>query len=271
MNTIDIDVIVNKVIVRDQLSDGDYPRLLDIALDGYKQVFRKVLPNYKTLLLTWDDDSRRMIKYPKDYSKYLIVGVPFLMPNGNMSILTLSRNDDMYFDKPVVCDCTCENNLTVTSSVDSTLDLLETGQTPFTDSFYFGRTYRDGQYVGEMYGLGGGQSYMGSFTPDDANQCFWFGSDVPVNNGGIVLRYKPLAIDYDGQTVKGIPEAAEETLIAWTQWKRLNIRNSGMGERDKAEYRYIAERDDLNNHTNGMTSSEILDAYFEGLTFGIAR
>lgn len=269
MNTITIDSIVDKVIVREQLSDHHYARIFDIALDGYRDLFRGVFPNYKTLLLTWNNDEERYINYPSDYDKYLIVGVPFIMPSGNMSILTLSKNDLLYFDKPVECECTCVNNVAV-ESVSETLNLLATGEVPFTQTYPFGRTYRDGQYVGELFGLGGGQSYMGSFTEDIRNKRFCFGRDVPAGQE-IVLRYRPTAVDVDGQSVKGIPEAAQEALIAWTQWKILNRRNSSKADRDEGEYRYLVERDKLNMQLNGMNASEIIDAFFEGLTFGIAR
>jgi hypothetical protein len=269
MNTIDIDTVINKVITREQLSDHHYARLLDIAVDGYKDIFKKIMPDYKTLLLTWDNDDERFINYPSDYSSYIIVGVPFIMPNGNMSILTLSKNDLLYFDKPRACECNCTLNVAVEEPVSNTLELLSTGYAPFNQMFPFGRTYRNGQYVGEMYGLGGGQSFMGSFTDDTRNKRFVFGRDVPKNTE-IVLRYKPVAIDYS-QALVGIPADAEESLIAWTQWKMLNRRNSTKSERDEAEYLYICRRDEFNMNLNGPTASEIEDAFYEGLCFTVAR
>lgn len=269
MNTT-IDIIVDKVINREQLGDRQFPRLFDIALDGYKQIFRRALPNYKTLFLHWDDPVRRFIKYPQDYDKYMMVGVAVRMPSGNVSILTLSRNDYLCFDKPLDCVCDCENNETVTRGVDRTMAVMQDGFTPFNNMYSYGAGFRDGQYIGELYGFGGGQSYMGSFTEDPTNQRFVFGADVPTDTQ-IVLRYRPAAVTYDGQSVTGVPDMAEEALIAWVQWKRLNQINSSINERDAAEYRYNEELNRLNIYMNAMEDSEIMDLVFEGLTFSISR
>lgn len=271
MSTTTLDIVVDKVISRDQLSNREYARLFDLAVDGYKEIFRRVLPDYKTVFLHWDDTDRRFIKFPQDYDSYLIVGIAVTMPSGNRSILTLSRNDYLLFDEPVVCDCTCSGNQVVEAvTIDNNITLLQQGLCPFGEQWYFGAGFRDGQYVGEYYGLGGGQSFAGSFTVDNINKRFVFGTDVPTDQE-IVLRYTPTAVNYDGQSIKGIPDMAEAALIRYVQWARLNLRNSGRGDRDEAEYRYRDERNNLSVQINKMTESEVMDAVFEGLTFSISR
>lgn len=238
-------------------------RLIPIAVRGWNTLFREALTETKTVILTFDNPNIRIIDYPYDYDYYTKIGVVVTTGTGTKKIMTLSLNQYMY--KPTDADiaqanCTCETAETMSEN----LAAMQGGEIPFTYYTIFSNAWRGGQYVGELYGMGGGESSAGSFVPDDANARFVFSSHLPLDCE-IVMEYKRFATTDMANT--RIPLYAREAMIAWVKWRMLNRVNSSIGERREAQIRYEEEAYKLYEQQVSLTKSEIYDRLYEAAPF----
>lgn len=265
IGTLSFDDIVKKARGRFELGPEHHVRLLEMAVDGYKVIFRSALPIKRTLLTYMDDIVRRTVMFPSDMDDWFKVGMRVNNGVGN-TLLTLSRNRNL-IPEPATSSCACDCEPATT--VEGVLTQIESGVVPYTDMFSFGTGWRDGQYVGEFYGMGGGLSIAGSFNVDYENNRFIFGTDVPTDRE-IGIQYRPSALEIDGQKTK-VPDVALEAMIAWLNWKKKNDRNSSQSAMDAAGYAFDGELKDLHKKIHKIRKEEFLDLLYENLYFGVKR
>lgn len=258
-----IEEIIQHVIGEVEMDSRIAARLVPIAVRGWNTIFREAVKETKTVVLPFVNPNIRVIDYPFDYDYYTKIGVTIDTLGGTKKIMTLSLNQYMY--KPTNEDiaqanCTCESSGVLSTD----LATIQNDQVPFGYYSIFQNAWRGGQYVGELYGLGGGESAAGCFVPDDLNSRFVFSNDVPIQSY-IVLEYKVVGTINGANT--RIPLIATEAMIAWVKWKMLHNRNSGIGERREAQMRYEEEVYKYYEQQQSLTASEILDELYEGAGF----
>jgi len=205
---VNIDYAVNQCLV--DIEDYDlaqYQRFLQFAYLGYTDLNLFVTQNVKVAYLRINDN--KTVDLPNDFIDYLKIGVEI-----NGQVWTLTLNDDMLLPRSTdACGETTPPDLrTIGDNVDGT-------EQP-NYGFYFASHFRNGQYVGESYGIGGGFN-MAYFRIDHERRQIAFDSEIP--DGTIILEYKSSGVKADGSTV--IPRKVIPALTAYIHWRRLQYNN----------------------------------------------
>lgn len=255
--------IIKNVLNEEELDARSAARLIPIAVRGYHEIYKTAMADMKTVYLTFDNIALKTINYPVDYDYYSKVGMFVTSCNGTKRLITLSINRRLrkVTDEDVtaaLCDCDSTGN------ANSDTESVCNGLMPFSNQYTFRNVMRGGQFVGEVFGLGGGESYKGSFNYDDYNCRFSFSGEVP-SDAIIVLEYKPNPLIARGNTK--IPRKGQEVIIAWVKWRMLNRRNSNINEREEARQLYLAAHEALSDYEDSMTGSELKDMIYEHASF----
>lgn len=151
---------------------------------------------------------------PKDYVQWTKVGIKYCG-----TLITLSVNDDLMmedgydecgdeFSSALQCANDC-NNIEVLSGL-------------WGGTFEFASHYRGGNYVGEMYGAGGGWNRNGYFNIDKRLNLIQFDSSVPRTE--IVLEYMSDASTANINTI--IPSGLEDVLRMGCHWQLAEFSKS---------------------------------------------
>lgn len=134
-------------------------------------------------------------KLPDDYIDYVKVGI-----NMRGVIWTLGMNSDIALPR----DADCGNDARD----------LYTGNLVYpTGGYYFTDHYRDGEFVGGLYGMGGGFREAYYRIDRERHQIVFSG---PTPRGEVVLEYKSSGIS--SQTL--IPREAVNAIVAYIHYKR---------------------------------------------------
>lgn len=156
---------------RQDFSPKNYQRYLQYAINIYKEYISMGI-NPSVEVMYADIDSLGCVDMPIDYEYYTKVG---LLING--TCYTLTRNDNMPLNRRTdTCGDEIDDTLVSTSVTDLAI----------TEGCYFAAHYRAGNYVGEMYGLGGGYNQAGYFREDIKLRRFQF-TEVPLTE--VVIEY----------------------------------------------------------------------------------
>ncbi len=216
-----------------------YQQFLKWGFDAYRELNLFSLPQIKTRYLTMS--ANRTVELPDDYVNYTAIGINI---GGQYWLLT--RNDGMALRRTE----DCPTDIQSVSSVDTTI-------LPY--SYEFSGYYRNGQYVGEQYAVGGGWNTQGYYRIDTELGRIQFSSVVP--NAQIVLEYKSTGVDCDG-TVE-IPYQAITAVVAYIHWKRVqndeNKRRSG-GEIADRKKDWTSAFNNLKHYNLMFTMQEYLDS-----------
>jgi len=158
---------------RDDFSPRFYQKIMQYCINSYKEDLAfKINPAVEVMYATMNDVG--IIPMPVDMEFYTKIAIKL----GN-TYYTLTLNPDM----PI--------NNRLDGCGDPILDVSNDPQLLQTEwytgyGYYFAAHYRDGNYVGEMYGLGGGVNSSGYFNLDWKNRQFQF-TGVPQTE--IVIEY----------------------------------------------------------------------------------
>jgi hypothetical protein len=236
-----IDYVVHNVqnAIND-MGTTNYRRLLQFAIDGYHELNLYILPQIKSTFITPDDTGTAA--FPNDYIFYTAIGVCV-----GDSIVNLTMKNNM-----------CPPGAEQTPLADILQSGTAFGFGPY--SYYYGTTYRNGQYVGELYGVGGGWNKHGYYKEDRGLRQFNFSNILAGRQ--LILEYKASGIDCDGSVV--IPLEAVPALRAYVLWQ-IEEHNSQIAPSIKErKYRmYIKEYDRLRFFVNRKTVSEFLDQKYK--------
>jgi len=241
----ELDYCVHSVMADlDETSTVNYPRYLKWAIDCFNELNLYVSPVIKTVELQIEDNLT--IPYPEDYINYVAIGV-----NINGKLWTLTRNDDIALDRRENCPVALAE--AVTLSQDQTQNQI-LSIIPYR--YYFGGTFRGGQYVGEQYAFGGGWNYKGYYTEDHEKKRFQFSSAVPKST--IVLEYKSTGIDCDGSVQ--VPMPSIPAIVSYIHWKRIEHNNRvPMADKERKYSLWKVEFQKLRHYNLMFTMSEYLD------------
>lgn len=228
-----------------ETTTNNYSYYLNWGLDIWREInlFKAVV--IKTIYVTMGDNFT--IPYPSDYIKYMAVGTPI-----NGRLWTLSLNQNLLPKKLDECDVPIEEVI-ANPNIAST----------YPYAYYFSGSFRNGQYVGEQFALGGGWNKKGYFKEDDDNKQFIFQGVVP--KGEIVIQYQSTGVACDG-TVE-IPYETISTIKAGIHW--LMIENDKLMQRqnpsaqialsNRKERLFKSEWSKLSHYRMAFTIAEYYD------------
>lgn len=248
MKLVTLDYIVKNVIASlEETTLRRYQTYLQYSIRGFREIGLFATTTTKIAYLPMLPN--KAVDLPSDYTKYCKIGV---VVNGRVILLGLD-------DSLVLNDSfnSCGDPIEIAMGVangtisDASLALYNFG-------FYFLDHYHNGQFVGGMFGLGGGFNGRGYYRVNESANQIQFSSEVGATT--IVLEYISDGLSPDGTA--SVPVQAVECLLAWTHWKRLEFKKGvTLGEKQDAERRYIIEFRKLKHFELMFTANEYLDSY----------
>lgn len=210
---VSIDYIVKNVMVQLESENNfkKYQTYLSYAIRGMRELGLTSAPYVKTAHL--EMLSNKAINLPSDYLRYTKIGI---CVNGR--ILTLGLDNSL---------CLNDNYSECGDPLEIAMANLSEDELENVDGFFgygfgypFLDTFVNGQFVGGIYGVGGGYNSRGYYRVNEAMNQIQFTSDVPSET--IVLEYIADPINPDGSA--SVPKNAIEALIAFVNWKVLEYK-----------------------------------------------
>ena len=192
---------------------------------------------------------------PADYLSYTKIGFCY-----RGQIINLGLNNELCLPRGKDECGTVEE---IVRDVDCSSSTLDYGYGRYG---YVGH-FRNGQYVGELYGLGGGfaESY---YRIDKAKQQIVFSSDVP--GGEVILEYKSSGIEADGSMLVDLRTFA--AIRAYIHWQK-DEHNKAVpaGEKERLRNLFTLELDKLGDIQASFTAQEYLDMHYKASRTGPKR
>lgn len=192
------------------------------------------------------------VNLPDDYIDYHKIGI---LSNGQ--VWTLSINDNIALPRREVCGQTIRSVITSGNPEGVGMNY----------GYYFPDHYRNGRFVGGLYGLGGGFNTAYYRIDKGRNQIILSGS---VPRCEIVLEYQSNGISTSRESL--IPMVCREVLIAYAVWKMAE------GDMDMPMNRimlykqnYYEEIEKFRFLETSITLDEFKDALYEGFYNGPKR
>lgn len=173
---LNLDYVVRSM--QNELNDysmNQYKRLLQLVIDGLG--FLRIYHAGAIQVAYLKVNSAGIVVFPRDYIKYSKIG---LYMHGQ--VVTLTLNNSMALNRAQICT----EDIRVMEK-ESGRAILST----INDGYYFAPHYRGGNYIGGLYGIGGGfnQAY---YKIDEVAKQIQFNGIIP--SGEIVLEYQSTGI-----------------------------------------------------------------------------
>lgn len=222
-------------------------KYLQYIIMGYRELKLKGQTNVSTAYLKMNSVLNSPL--PPDYVDWIKVGV-----NYGGKLLTLSVNQDLMMENRYD-ECGDEfssalSNLEQCNSLQSIYEVYG-GVYTWIDH------YRAGNYVGELYGAGGGNNPAGYFKVDKQMNLIQFTPEVPRTE--IVLEYVSDASTVNISTI--IPTELAEVLRQYTHWQLEEFSNkSNESKVYRAFGRYNRAYQDNKDRMSLVTVEQYLDA-----------
>jgi hypothetical protein len=180
-----------------QYTMKDYKRLMQIAIEGYSEEFALFHLNNSLEVVYLHMSTAKTVDLPDDFITFTKIGIPV---NGKLRVIT--RHDNIllprtFDDTGVAVGNTDESNST-------------------SVGIFFSGHWRNGQYVGGLYGLPGGidDAY---YRVDMEKRQIVFSGSTPRSE--IVLEYIGTALKPDGSSM--IPRQCVEALRNYVLWQMV--------------------------------------------------
>jgi hypothetical protein len=181
-------------------------------------------------------NAANVCELPQDFIDYTKIGIASC---GKLWTLTL--NEDLITPTREKCGLPISEVCTGDSEIDW--------------GYQFAPHYNRGQFVGALFGMGGGFNYAYYKVDKNRRQIILDGA---VPNGEIVLEYKSSGIT-GPQTV--VPREAVPVLRAYAHWKRVEFDpQSPANDKDRKFRLYDIEVEKFRHLENSFTIDELRDA-----------
>lgn len=220
-------------------------RIMQYCIDCYKDILRyKTDQSVDVAYLT--PNAVMNAPWPKDYEYYTKMAM-----NIGGRLVTLTVNNNI----PLVRQYDCGVEMQ-TPPVDG-WDRINTDC--YTGGYFFAPHWRAGQFVGEMYSLGGGFNELGYFRVDYKMRQFQF-SGVP--NTTIIMEYVADS-STNGNTIIRYADVA--VIRAYTHWKMAEFNKQiSPGEKDRLFGFFNAALEKRTYLEYAPSISEYLDSCYQG-------
>jgi hypothetical protein len=234
-----IDITKQFMNQRKEKSLANFEGYVQSAIEIYSDINIFDNNNIQVAYISVNPDTNTAI-LPVDFISYTKIG---FRKNGRLYTLTMN-NDIALPPESSIC------------SVDID-DITETTET--NGGYYFAPHYRYGAYIDTLYGMGGGFN-IAYYRIDMTNRTIVFKGRVPENE--IVLEY--ISSGVTSGTIL-VPRQAVPSVIAGLHWKTIEYDSRfGVGDKQRKEQLYYAERRKLVSLNCSFTMSELMDALYEG-------
>ena len=221
------------------------PRILQYCIDAYKQELKfKTSKSVKVAYLAMNDVNNAA--WPNDYEYYTKVAI-----NWCGRLVTLSLNNNIPLQRKYD-DC----GIATLDQVVANPDCCNN----YDYGYFYSPHYRNGQYVGEMYSMGGGFNEAGYFREDAELRQFQF-YNVPRTE--VVLEY---VADEDTTGATMIPLHIVEAIRRYAHWKMVEYDKSiplALKQRAQDQFRFAMT--ELKYLTWAWTASDFMDACWAGM------
>jgi hypothetical protein len=215
-----LDNIIREFLVRKgKNTEHEYFRYLVIAQAGLRDLNMDVSGMPKAVILDVNDNLT--VDLPNDYIKYMKIAL--CSDGGKIKYLGYAK-DMCLLRSPNDCGTIAR---TVADSSEGIVSVPEAG------------TYRNGELMGRMFGLGGGGNRNGYYRIDHEKNMITLSSDH--QSSYIYLEYLADMKRIDGETIVHPYEI--EALKAWIDWEiKESSRTYGLGETVVARKHYRNEK-----------------------------
>jgi len=220
-----------------------YKRLVQIAIEGFSEDLAMYHLDVGSEVVYLHMSAAKTVQLPSDFVDYIKIGYPY---NGQLRVI--SHNDNILFPR----------------TFDDTGELIGNyygaaiGSDLVSSIIFFSDHYRNGVFVGGLYGLPGGIDDC-YFRVDRENRQLVFSGSSPRSE--IVMEYISTGLKTDGSSM--IPRECVAALRAYVLWQRdendPRISNNAK-ERLKREYDQQIEA--LRSFSNSFTASEYLQMFY---------
>jgi hypothetical protein len=218
-----LDYVVKTVLT--QMEEGTlrkYQPVLQLAIRGFRELSLYASTQVKTKHLPMLPN--KAVNLPSDYVKYTKIG---LCIDGR--VLTLGLDDSLCLNGDYGPCCDPLPSVAGAQKFDEYFDI----------GYQFSPYFHNGQYVGGVFGYGGGFNGKGYYRINNETNQIQFSSEVPTSE--IILEYISDGISQDGTTL--IPIEAIEPLVAFIFWKMAESPNikARLGDIGYWQQRWIVE------------------------------
>jgi len=180
-------------------------KYLQLAILMYRELKFRAHTNVEVAYIT--PNAVMNSPLPKNFGYWTKVGI-----NYGGTILNLSVNQDLVIENRFdECGDEFSSALAGITSGEIAIDSL--GER-YEGGYYYAPHWRNGQFVGEMYGVGGGYNGLGYFKVNPELNLIQFSPEVPRTE--IVLEYASDGSDVNGSTL--IPTIAVNTIVDGIFW-----------------------------------------------------
>lgn len=249
---VNLEYVVHSVLMDiDDYSLIMYKKFLQYAVDGILDLNLFVGDQVKVAYLPVNKNTKT-VNLPLDYIKYTKIGYN---DGGSISIFGLNKDLMLARDKD-----DCGNQVNDNSDNCGCKGSSETSLPAIiypTSGYYYAPHFRNGQFVGELFGGAGGRNNHGEFRIDHQNRQIVFNSEISVDE--IILEYKSSGVSDDGSTC--IPREYVPALKAYIHWQRKRYKDKeSMGEKERLKKEYYDAFEQLKNLELSFTLREYLDS-----------
>ena len=244
---VNIDYIVQLVLMDiDDYSMVYQKKFMQYAILGFQDLNLYVMQSVKVAYLPVDSNTKT-VDLPDDYITYTKIGY-----NNNGVITTFTKNDDlMLAHKTDSCGNPVNNN------TGGCNDIGELTSYSGYAGYYYSPHWRNGQWVGELYGGAGGRNTDGYYRIDTERRKIVFSSEV--SNSEIILEYKSSGVSGDGSTI--VPREYTEALRAYVHWQRKEYNDKvAQSEKERLKQRYYIEYEKVKELEVSFTIEEYFDS-----------
>jgi hypothetical protein len=223
----------------------DYKYIAQLVINGWGDMNIYHTESVRVKYLT--PNEANIVKFPNDYIRYTKIGI-----NVNGTIWTLTLNRNMVLPQGQECGVdinNTKNGLQFISSVNSPVG-----------GFYFVDHWKRGQYVGGLYGVGGGIN-TAYYNIDEANRQIVLSNKLPRNE--LIVEY--ISNGLSENTI--IPYQAVKVVINYVHWQRIEFdprvpmsekqRKKDLYEESVMEYRDLQLMFTMNEFLDSLYSSYI--------------
>jgi len=237
-------------LIQDDLQDfsqRNYQKYLQKVIRGYYLLEYEASTNVNCIYL--QPDSLGIALLPDDFQYHTKVGI-----NINGTLVTLSANTNI---RPIAnpyqtlpCPDTVEAAQAALASTNP-LNIWNYG-------LLFQSHYRNGQFVGEMYGLGAGLNGAGYYAIDSKLRIITF-SGLALNTE-VLLEYVSSGNANMGTLVDAI---GADVCRMYAHWQMSKVKGYPYGDpdRNKAEYEELLYK--YKDGQNSPTATELLDLFYD--------
>ena len=229
--TTSINYVVMSVLNRlKDYSMRHYSFLEQIIIEGYSELNLWHLDNIEVVYLRMSE--AKTVDLPADFVDWTKIGVPMA---GKIRVLTNH--------KKILLPRTFEDGAPVGNTDDSGT---------YIDSVYFSSHFRDGQFIGGLYGIPGGAD-SGFYRLDRETRTIIFSGSIP--RAEIVLEYISTGVKLQGTTV--IPREAIPALRTYALWQLIeNDPKVGATQKERKKEQYEEQLHALDYFQSAFTADE---------------